>query len=49
MASTALEALTACVKLRCQAVERDRLVVKAFSSNGVDVGRRLVRRRPVDG
>ena len=45
MALAALEALTAGVKLRCQAVERDRhgrLVAKVFSPNGVDIGRRLV-------
>jgi endonuclease YncB( thermonuclease family) len=45
MALAALEALTAGVKLRCEAVERDRhgrLVAKVFSPNGVDIGRRLV-------
>jgi endonuclease YncB( thermonuclease family) len=45
MALAALEALTAGVKLRCEAVERDRhgrLVAKAFSPNRVDIGRRLV-------
>lgn len=45
MASAALEALTAGVKLRCEVVERDRhgrLVAKVFSPNGVDIGRRLV-------
>ena len=45
MALAALEALTAGVKLRCEAVERDRhgrLVAKCFSPNGVDIGRRLV-------
>jgi endonuclease YncB( thermonuclease family) len=45
MALAALEALTAGVTLRCEAVERDRhgrLVAKCFSPNGIDVGRRLV-------
>jgi endonuclease YncB( thermonuclease family) len=45
MAFAALEALTAGVRLRCEAVERDRhgrLVAKCFSPNGVDIGRRLV-------
>jgi endonuclease YncB( thermonuclease family) len=45
MALAALEALTAGVKLRCEAVERDRhgrLVAKVFSPNGIDIGRRLV-------
>jgi endonuclease YncB( thermonuclease family) len=45
MAMAALEALTAGIKLRCQAVERDRhgrLVAKCFSPNGIDIGRRLV-------
>jgi len=45
MALAALEALTAGVKLRCKAVERDRhdrLVAKVFTTNGVDIGRRLV-------
>jgi endonuclease YncB( thermonuclease family) len=45
MALAALEALTAGVKLRCEAVERDRhgrVVAKCFSPNGVDIGRRLV-------
>ncbi|MEX2009067.1 MAG: thermonuclease family protein [Dongiaceae bacterium] len=45
MALAVLEALTAGVKLRCEAVERDRhgrLVAKCFSPNGIDVGRRLV-------
>ncbi len=45
MALSALEALTAGVKLRCEAVERDRhgrLVAKVFSPNGFDIGRRLV-------
>jgi len=45
MALAALEALTAGVKLRCEAVERDRhgcLIAKCFSPNGIDVGRRLV-------
>lgn len=45
MAMAALETLVAGVTLRCVGVERDwhgRLVAKAFSSNGIDVGRRLV-------
>jgi endonuclease YncB( thermonuclease family) len=45
MAFAALEALTAGVKLRCEAIERDRhgrLVAKCFSPNGIDIGRRLV-------
>jgi len=45
MSLAALEALTAGVKVRCEAVERDRhgrLVAKVFSPNGVDIGRRLV-------
>jgi endonuclease YncB( thermonuclease family) len=45
MAMAALEALTAGIKLRCEAVERDRhgrLVAKCFSPNGIDIGRRLV-------
>lgn len=45
MALAALEALTAGVKVRCEAVERDRhgrLVAKVFSPNGIDIGRRLV-------
>jgi len=45
MALAALEALTAGIWLRCEAIERDcygRLVAKCFSPNGVDVGRRLV-------
>lgn len=45
MASAALEALTAGVKLRCAIIERDRhgrLVAKCFSPNGIDIGRRLV-------
>jgi endonuclease YncB( thermonuclease family) len=45
MALAALEALTAGVKVRWKAVERDRhgrLVAKVFSPNGVDIGRRLV-------
>ncbi len=44
MALAALEALTAGVKLRCEAVERDRhgrLIAKCFSPNGIDGGRRL--------
>jgi endonuclease YncB( thermonuclease family) len=38
-------ALAAGVKLRCEAIERDRhgrLVAKVFSPNRVDIGRRLV-------
>ncbi len=45
MALAALEALTAGVKVRCEAVEHDRhgrLVAKVFSPNGVDISRRLV-------
>jgi endonuclease YncB( thermonuclease family) len=45
MALAALDALTAGVKVRCEAIERDRhgrLVAKVFSPNGVDIGRRLV-------
>jgi endonuclease YncB( thermonuclease family) len=45
MALAALEALTAGVELRCEAIERDRhgrLVAKCFSPNGIDIGRRLV-------
>jgi endonuclease YncB( thermonuclease family) len=45
MSLAALEALIAGVKVRCEVVERDRhgrLVAKAFSPNGVDIGRRLV-------
>ena len=45
MALAALEALTAGVKVRCEVVERDRhgrLVAKCYSSNGVDIGRRMV-------
>jgi endonuclease YncB( thermonuclease family) len=42
MALAALEALIAGVKVRCDVVERDRLVAKVFSPNGVDMGRRLV-------
>ena len=41
----ALEALIAGVKVRCEVVERDRhgrLVAKVFSTNWVDIGRRLV-------
>jgi endonuclease YncB( thermonuclease family) len=41
----ALEALTAGIKVRCEAVEQDRhgrLVAKVFSANGVDISRRLV-------
>ncbi|MGF1610471.1 MAG: thermonuclease family protein [Kiloniellales bacterium] len=45
MAMAALEALTAGVTLRCEAIERDlhgRLIAKCFSPNGIDIGRRLV-------
>ena len=42
MSLAALEALIAGVKVRCKAVERDRLVATAFVPNGVDIGRRLV-------
>ena len=45
MSLAALEALIAGVKVRCEVIERDRhgrLVAKVFSSNGVDIGRRLV-------
>lgn len=45
MASAALEALTAGVKLRCEIVAQDRYgrpVAKCFSPNGVDIGRRMV-------
>jgi endonuclease YncB( thermonuclease family) len=45
MAHSALEALIAGIRLRCEGIERDRygrLVAKCFSPNGVDVGRRLV-------
>jgi endonuclease YncB( thermonuclease family) len=45
MAMAALEALTAGIQVRCQAVERDRhgrLVAKVFSPDGIDIGRRLV-------
>ena len=45
MALAALEALTAGVKVRCKAVERDRhgrLVAKVLSPNGVDIGRKLM-------
>ena len=41
----ALETLTAGVKVRCKAVERDRhgrLVAKVLSPNGVDIGRKLM-------
>jgi endonuclease YncB( thermonuclease family) len=45
MAMAALEALTAGIQVRCQAVERDphgRLVAKIFGPDGIDIGRRLV-------
>ena len=42
MSLAALEALIAGVKVRCEVIERDRLVAKVFSPNGVDIGRRLV-------
>lgn len=45
MSLAALEALTAGVKVRCEAIERDRygrLVAKCYSPNGIDIGRRLV-------
>ena len=45
MAMAALEALTAGIELRCEAIERDRhgrLVAKVFSPERVDIGRRLV-------
>jgi endonuclease YncB( thermonuclease family) len=45
MAMAALEALTAGVLVRCEAITRDRhdrLVAKCFSANGVDIGRRMV-------
>ena len=42
MSLAALEALIAGVKVRCEVVERDRLVATDFSLNGVDIGRRLV-------
>jgi endonuclease YncB( thermonuclease family) len=45
MAMAALEALTAGIQVRCQAVGRDRhgrLVAKIFSPDGIDIGRRLV-------
>jgi hypothetical protein len=43
---SALEALTAGVKVRWEMVERDRrLVAKVFSPNRVDIGRRLVSAR----
>jgi endonuclease YncB( thermonuclease family) len=45
MALAALEALITGLNLRCEIVERDRhnrLVAKCFSTNGVDIGRRLV-------
>jgi endonuclease YncB( thermonuclease family) len=45
MALAALEALTAGVKVRCRAVERDRhgrIVAKIFVPDEVDIGRRLL-------
>jgi endonuclease YncB( thermonuclease family) len=45
MALAALEALTAGLELRCEAIERGRhgrLVAKVFSSGGADIGRRMV-------
>ncbi len=45
MSLAALEALVAGVTVRCEVVKRDsygRLVAKVYSSNGVDIGRRLV-------
>jgi endonuclease YncB( thermonuclease family) len=44
MSLAALEALIAGVKVRCEVVERDRhgrLVAKVYSSQRVDIGRRL--------
>jgi endonuclease YncB( thermonuclease family) len=46
MSLAALEALIAGVKVRCEVVERDRLVARVFSLNGVDIGRRLVSADP---
>ena len=45
MSLAALEALIAGVKVRCEAIERDRhgrLVAKVFTPDGVNIGRRLV-------
>jgi hypothetical protein len=42
MALAALEALIAGVKVRCEVVERDGIVAKVFSPNGVDIGSSLV-------
>jgi endonuclease YncB( thermonuclease family) len=42
MSLAALEALIAGVSVRCEVVERDRLVTKVSFPNGVDIGRRLV-------
>ena len=45
IAAAVLETLTAGIALRCDVVDRDRydrLVVKCYSPNGVDIGRRLV-------
>jgi endonuclease YncB( thermonuclease family) len=42
MSLAALEALMAGVKVRCQVVERDGIVAKVYSFDGVDIGRRLV-------
>jgi len=45
MALAALESLVAGVTVRCEPIERDlhgRLVAKCFSSNGIDIGQRLV-------
>jgi hypothetical protein len=45
MALAALDVLTAGVKVRCQAVERDRhgrIVAKVFAPDGADISRRLV-------
>ena len=38
MSLAALEALKAVVMVRCEVVERDRLVAKVYSPNGVDIG-----------
>jgi endonuclease YncB( thermonuclease family) len=45
MALAALDVLTAGLKVRCKAVERDRhgrIVAKVFAPDGVDISRRLV-------
>lgn len=45
IAASVLETLTAGIILRCEAVERDRydrLIVKCYSSNGIDICQRLV-------